>query len=85
MGARKFSLHRGDVSLVLETEADWGEVDLVESESDRGAKPPANNDLEGLVSPAFRRTVFAPYLKLTARSGKKPCIFRTTFLASEPS
>ena len=85
MGARKFSLHRGDVSLVMETGADWGEVDLVETESDRGARSAANNDLEGLVSPAFRRTVFAPYLKLNARSGKKPCVFRTTFLASERS
>ena len=40
---------------------------------------------EGIVSPAFRKTVWAPYLKLTAPGGKKPCVFRTTFLASMPS
>ena len=42
--------------------------------------------LAGTVSPAFRKTVWAPYLKLVARpQGDKPCVFSTTFLASARS
>jgi hypothetical protein len=37
--------------------------------------------LEGIVSPAFRKTVRAPYLKLVARPTGGPCVFSTTFLA----
>ncbi len=37
---------------------------------------------EGIVSPAFRKTVWAPYLKLVARPAGGPCVFSTTFLAS---
>jgi hypothetical protein len=37
---------------------------------------------EGIVSPAFRKTVWAPYLKLVARPPGRPCVFSTTFLAS---
>jgi hypothetical protein len=58
---------------------------LVERASERGLDPATGNHLEGVVSPGFRKTVFAPCLKLVARGGKKPCVFRTTFLASEPS
>ena len=36
---------------------------------------------EGIVSPAFRKTVRAPYLKLVARPTGGPCVFSTTFLA----
>ena len=36
---------------------------------------------EGIVSPAFRKTVWAPYLKLVARPAGGPCVFSTTFLA----
>ena len=75
---RKFSLHREGVSIVIEVGANWAEVNLVETASEH------EDDLEGIVSPAFRKTVWAPYLKLTARGGKKPCVFRTTFLASQP-
>ena len=77
------SVHRSGVGIVIQVGADWAAVDLVESESERDLKFPGGNPLEGIVSPAFRKTVFAPYLKLTARGGKKPCVFRTTFLASE--
>jgi len=37
---------------------------------------------EGIVSPAFRKTVWAPYLKLVARPAGRPCVFSSTFLAS---
>ena len=36
---------------------------------------------EGIVSPAFRKTVRAPCLKLIARPAGWPCVFSTTFLA----
>jgi len=37
---------------------------------------------EGIVSPAFRKTLRAPYLKLVARPAGRPCVFSTTFLVS---
>lgn len=78
LGERKFVVNREDASLGVEVSADWAEVKLVESEAERGDDAP----LAGVVSPAFRKTCFAPYLLLTARPGDKPCVFRTTFLAS---
>lgn len=78
LGGRKFAVQREDVLLGIEVSEDWAEVKLVESEADRGDDAP----LAGIVSPAFRKTCFAPYLLLTARPGDKPCVFRTTFLAS---
>ena len=77
LGERKFSINRADVSIVIEVDEKWNEVQLVES-------PVTREDLEGIVSPAFRQTAFAPYLKMTARS-HKPCVFRTTFLACATS
>ena len=82
---RKFSLHRADDSIMIQLSPDWTELVLVENGGEQGLRPGVANEFEGVVSPAFRTTVFAPYLKLTARPGKKPCVFRTTFLASEPS
>lgn len=77
LGERKFIVNREGVSLDVEVSEDWAEVKLVEREADRGGDAP----LAGIVSPAFRKTCFAPYLLLTARRGDKPCVFRTTFLA----
>jgi len=37
---------------------------------------------EGIVSPAFRKTMRAPFLKLIAKPSGRPCVFSTTFLAS---
>ena len=37
---------------------------------------------EGIVSPAFRKTLRAPFLKLVAKPSGRPCVFSTTFLAS---
>jgi hypothetical protein len=48
----------------------------------RESRPPGS--LEGIVSPAFRKICRAPFLKLTAGPSDKPCVFRTTFLASPP-
>jgi len=73
---RRFALHRGEVSIMIEVGANWTEVNLVEALADTA------NHFDGIVSPAFRKTVFAPYLKLTGKAGKKSCVFRTTFLAS---
>jgi hypothetical protein len=75
---RTFSINRSGVSLLLELSGDWAGVDLVESGRLSGV-------FIGIVSPSFRKTAFAPYLKLTGRAGAKPCVFRTTFLASAPA
>jgi hypothetical protein len=65
-----------------------GGVDPDGGSARRGAVTSGEADLavDGLVSPAFRKVVRAPYLKLTARpQGDKPCVFTTTFLASAHS
>jgi hypothetical protein len=86
---RKFSVHRADVAVVIEVDGNWAEVELVEpvQESDQNLRMSvATSSLEGIVSPAFRKTCWAPYLKLVARpQGDKPCVFTTTFLASAHS
>lgn len=59
------------------------EVLLVETPADRARLEP-DHPLAGTVSSAFRRTEFAPYLLLKARpAGDGPCVFKTTFLASD--
>ena len=83
---RKFSVHRADVAVVIEVDGNWAEVGLIEpvQGSDPGrVTTDLAKSLEGIVSPAFRKTVWAPYLKLTACPQRdKPCVFTTTFLAS---
>ncbi len=74
LGERKFLVKRKDVSLRIAAGPEWAEARLVETGAPRV--------LEGIVSPAFRKTAFAPYLKLTAGGGNA-CVFRTTFLASD--
>jgi hypothetical protein len=85
LGERKFSIHRADVSVMIEVDENWAEVQLVEpvGQGDQSNPvPAATRSLEGIVSPAFRKTAWAPYLKLVARpTGDKPCVFTTTFLA----
>ena len=62
--------------------ADWAEVFCVMEQSQVAQADP-DAPLAGTVSPAFRKTVWAPYLKLVARpQGDNPCVFSTTFLAS---
>lgn len=74
-GSRKFRVTRHSATLDILVSGDWETVELVQA-------PPPGAIPEGTVSPAFRTTTWAPYLKLTAKTGHKPCLFTTTFLAS---
>jgi hypothetical protein len=86
---RRFLIRRADVAVEFEVDDRWATVELVEAKEEKVQNlvtPAAANPLEGIVSPAFRKTVWAPYLKLVARpQGDKPCVFTTTFLASAHS
>jgi hypothetical protein len=89
----KFSIHRADVSVMIEADQGWDTVELLElSETQKapsassgqadGDTPAGSNSYEGVVSPAFRQIMRAPCLKLTARPKQgQPCVFRTRFLA----
>jgi hypothetical protein len=82
---RKYQLNRAEASVVIEVDESWAEVQLVELAADEDQKPVSTDagSLEGIVSPAFRKICRAPYLKLLARPEPgKPCVFRTSFLAS---
>lgn len=74
---RKFQVHRRNASMEIRVSEDWNDVDLV-----AGPRATLPGNFEGVVSPHFRVTTWAPYLKLTAKTGHKPCVFTTTFLAS---
>jgi hypothetical protein len=89
LGQGRFSVHRADISIVIEVDQKWAEVNLsepmTEKEPDHRAHALSSpRDLEGSVSPAFRKICFAPYLLLSAPASDKTCVFRTTFLTSEP-
>jgi hypothetical protein len=73
---RRFLISRGDASVEIEVGEAWAKVQLVERESER---PADDHPLAGIVSPAFRKTVWAPYLKLVARPAEKPGTFWTRF------
>jgi hypothetical protein len=82
---RRFVVSRQGVEMEVQPGEQWTEVKLVETPADREQLEP-ENPLAGIVSPAFRKTVFAPYLLLVARAqSEQPCVFRTTFLASRDS
>jgi len=74
---RRFRITRRNRTLEVRVSSDWHIVDLVATEPTRKA-----GQLEGTVSPRFRVTKWAPYLKLTGRSTAKSCLFTTMFLAS---
>jgi hypothetical protein len=97
---RRFLVRRHDVEIKIEVSEGWSDVSLVEMDelqrrmsvkkSSIGASgrqaSGETSCLAGTVSPAFRKMVWAPYLKLVARpKGDKPCVFSTTFLASAHS
>ena len=85
---RSFSLHRAQVALRIEVDENWSAVELFEPVAEEGPLPSMSNAsgaLEGIVSPGFRQVCRAPFLKLTARPGDKPCVFTTAFLASPPA
>jgi hypothetical protein len=89
ISARKFSVHRADAAVMMDVDQSWTAVELVELAepvADAASSPaptlPAPRRMEGLVSPAFRSVVRAPYLRLFARPPRPaPCVFRTTFQA----
>lgn len=85
LGNRRYRVARHGVSMEVQVSADWAEVWCV-TEQSQVAQADPDAPLAGTVSPAFRKTVWAPYLKLVARpQGDKPCVFSTTFLASARS
>lgn len=80
---RNYRIRRGGVEMNLRLEGDWSEALLIETPEDRARMEQAH-PLAGTTSRAFRHTEFAPYLLLRAVPGAdKPCVFRTTFLASD--
>jgi len=80
LGQRRFRITRHNVSMDVQVSTDWAEVWCV-TEQSQVAKADPDAPLAGTVSPAFRKVVWAPYLKLTARpQGDKPCLFTTSFL-----
>ena len=88
LDARRFLLRRHDVAIELQVSEGWSDVVLVEldafantSRSATAREDARPTAYEGIVSPAFRKTVWAPYLKLVARPASGPCVFSTTFLA----
>jgi hypothetical protein len=75
---RRFKITRLNKSMEVRVTDDWHSVDLVVAEPNRNT-----GEFPGAVSPCFRVTKWAPYLKLAGRSrGVKPCLFTTTFLIS---
>lgn len=76
MGDRKFRVTRRGQTVEVEVDANWSSVEPV---SDR-----RDGSFDGICSPDFRETCFAPCLKLAAH-GHNPCVFATTFLASPRS
>jgi hypothetical protein len=88
LGERRFSVRRADIAIVIEVDSKWAEVKLAEPVTDKDPRLPSPGirnmrDLEGMVSPAFRKACVAPYLLLAAPRTDKTCVFRTTFLTSE--
>ncbi len=83
LDARRFLLKRHEVQIEIQVSEGWSEAVLVEMDglphtSLAAAKVSA--DFEGIVSPAFRRTARAPFLKLIAKPGAQAGGFTTTFL-----
>jgi len=87
---RKFRVARKGVVMEIAVSEDWAEVHPVAAKNSSAFTSAATTELEaeyaGMVSPAFRKVEWAPFLKLVARPQPgKPCVFRTNFLASRSS
>jgi len=72
---------------MIEVNASWADVTLVEPRDQKSQSllTLAATDEElfaGVVSPAFRKTEQASFLKLVARPSNTSGVFHTTFLAS---
>ena len=78
LGKGRFGMQRRGVRVRIEVAGNWEEIEGVTSEA-------MGQGYAGTVSPAFRGRSWAPYLHLRARGGEKPCVLRTTFLASDAS
>lgn len=76
---RRFRLRREQVCLECVVSEDWSAVQLVDSKPTHETLP--HETFAGTVSPAFRQIGWAPYLRLQAVPGDKPCVFSTSFLA----
>jgi hypothetical protein len=84
--ATAFRLKRENIEVRIEVDPGWAKVELIErGVVHPGASRSAVFPLAGSVSSAFRRVEHGPFLRLTARSGEKPCVFTTAFLASPHS
>ena len=75
-GDRKFRVARHGQAIEVEVDSNWSSVEPVLEKRD--------GSFDGICSPGFRKTCFAPCLKLAAR-GHNPCVFATAFLASPRS
>jgi hypothetical protein len=87
---RRFRVTRNGVTMEIQVSEDWAELHPVPEKNSRAFTSAATTAEEaqfaGTVSPAFRKVEWAPFLKLIARPERgKPCVFRTTFLASRES
>jgi hypothetical protein len=75
----QFHLRCGQAAIDIELGDSWSRVELVTARpSSRRAGEAAS---PGTVSSAFRQEGWAPYLRLEAGVGDKPCVFSTSFLA----
>ena len=84
VGERRFRVTRRSVAMEVQVSADWAEVFCV-TDQKQVAEADPDAPLAGIVSPGFRKTEWAPYLKLIARPTAQPCVFSTQFLACGPS
>ncbi len=79
LSARRFRVSRRSATLEIEVSPNWSQVSLVTEASQASSADPEAL-LAGTVSPRFRQTVWAPYLKLTAQSPNcHPGEFTTIF------
>ena len=81
---RRFLLKRHGVEITIEVSEGWSQVELVELDAapnKMASASGASGAFEGIVSPAFRKTVRAPFLKLIARPLICPGAFTTRFMA----
>ena len=83
LDSRRFLLKRHGIEIKIEVSEGWADVLLVEIDTasrNTASGPAASGDFEGIVSPAFRQTARAPFLKLIARP-RATGVFTTRFSA----
>ena len=77
---RRFRATRGAAALEIEISGDWADIMSVQGQTDCRTVLDSQNEFDGIVSPSFRRTVWAPCLKLVARpESSSPARFQTRF------